>query len=149
MGACARGAVVNGGCIIGVAPRFFDEPGILFQGCTELIFTETMSQRKAVMEDRAEAFIVLPGGIGTFEELFETLTLKQLGQHSKPMALVNTLDYFAPLLSALQSAAEGGFMSGGCLDLYRLCRTPAEALAHAGTAEEPRGSVRRLRDYTK
>lgn len=149
MGACARGAYESGGSVIGVAPRFFDEPGILFDRCTELIFTETMSERKAVMEDRAEAFIVLPGGIGTFEEFFETLTLKQLGRHSKPMALLNTLGYYGALLAALERAVEGGFMSGACLKLFSLCDTPAQALACAAVRGEPCGGIHRLRDYTK
>ena len=86
MGACARGALSRGGEIVGVAPRFFDEPGILFPGCSRFVFTETMRERKAVMEDLADAFVVLPGGIGTFEEFLETLTLKQLGRHDKPIA---------------------------------------------------------------
>ena len=65
MGACARGVSRKKGKITGIAPRFFDEPGILYPHCTEFIFTETMGQRKAAMEDAAQAFIVLPGGIGT------------------------------------------------------------------------------------
>ena len=71
MGACARGALSRGGEIVGVAPRFFDEPGILFPGCSRFVFTETMRERKAVMEDLADAFVVLPGGIGTFEEFWK------------------------------------------------------------------------------
>ena len=68
MGATARGAKSQGGRLIGIAPKFFDEPGILDKDCDEMIFTETMSERKKAMEDMSEAFITLPGGIGTFEE---------------------------------------------------------------------------------
>ncbi|MEI3101738.1 MAG: LOG family protein [Oscillospiraceae bacterium] len=93
---------------MGIAPRFFDEPGILLKDYGQLIFTETMSERKTLMEDKAEAFIALPGGIGTYEEFFETLTLKQLGRHSKPMALLNTLGYFDPMVEMLEKTAESG-----------------------------------------
>ena len=102
MGACAEGAHEKGGEIIGVAPRFFDEPGILYSQCTRFLFTETMAQRKTAMFEESEAFIALPGGIGTFEEFFETLTLKQLGRHHKPMALLDTRGYYAPLMALLE-----------------------------------------------
>ncbi len=150
MGAAARGAHDGSGEILGIAPRFFDEPGILFPDCTEFIYTDTMRERKQLMEDESDAFIILPGGIGTFEEFFETLTLKQLGRHAKPMAMLNTLSYYDPLRAALVSAAEGGFMSRACLSLFAVCATPADALRYVTT--EPcteRGSIRRLQDYCK
>ena len=149
MGACARGAAASGAEIVGVAPRFFDEPGILFSGCSRFIFTETMRERKAVMEAAAEAFLVLPGGIGTLEEFFETLTLKQLGRHAKPMALLNTLGYFDALQALLERAAESGFMSRACLRLYALCASPEEALDHLEHAEPLCGGPTRLADYSK
>lgn len=109
MGAAARGVVSEGGRLTGVAPRFFDEPGILFEGCTDFVFTETMSERKKAMEDMSDAFVTLPGGIGTFEEFFEALTLKQLGRHAKAMAVLNTLGYYdameAMLVRAWRSAS--------------------------------------------
>ena len=105
MGAAARGMASAGAKgIIGVAPRFFDEPGILYEGCTQMIFTETMSERKKTMEDVSEAFITLPGGIGTFEEFFEALTLKQLGRHAKAMAVLNTLGYYDAMEAMLTKA---------------------------------------------
>ena len=115
MGAVARGAHAHGGSIIGVAPRFFDEPGILFEDCTEFIYTETMRERKAIMEERSDAFIVLPGGIGTYEEFFEMLTLKQLGRHSKAMAMLNTRKYYDPMAAMLQNTVDEGFMSASCM----------------------------------
>lgn len=147
MGACARAAAAQGGEITGIAPRFFDEPGILFDACTEFIFTDTMAERKGRMEDMADAFIILPGGIGTFEEFFETLTLKQLGRHSKPMAILNTLSYYDALFSLLENAAEGGFMSKSCLKLFKICDTAAQALEHSMLKEERLGSIKRLQDY--
>ena len=91
MGAAARGMKAGGGKITGVIPEFFRAETIeeIYSECDELIFTETMQERKKTMEDHADAFIVVPGGIGTFEEMFEVLTLKQLGRHSKPIVFYN------------------------------------------------------------
>ena len=149
MGAVARGAHAQGGSIIGVAPRFFDEPGILFEECTEFIYTETMRERKAIMEERSDAFIVLPGGIGTYEEFFEMLTLKQLGRHSKPMAMLNTRKYYDPMAAMLQNTVDEGFMSANCMELFGVCDTPAEVLEYVLKAETITGSIRRLEDYNK
>ena len=149
MGACASGAALSGARIIGVVPRFFNEPGVVFSRCSELIWTETMSERKAIMEERADAFLVLPGGIGTFEEFFETLTLRQLGRHGKPIALLNTLGYYDALDALLRASAESGFLSKDCLALYSLCPTPEEALAHAETAPRITGGIGRLQDYAR
>ena len=149
MGACAEGAAETGAEIVGIAPRFFDEPGVLFAGCTRFVWTESMRERKAAMEDGADAFVVLPGGIGTLEEFFETLTLKQLGLHGKPIALLNTRGYFDALRALLEQAAEGGFMSRGCLKLCAFCTEPEEALGYVETAEPLTGGLTRLEDYTK
>lgn len=119
MGAAARGLLAEGGSYTGVAPRFFDIPGVLVeQG--EMIFTETMAERKTIMRDNADAFIVLPGGIGTFEEFLETLTLRQLGRHEKPIALLETLGYYEPMEAMLQHTVGSGFMGEECLRMYRL-----------------------------
>lgn len=149
MGACAEGASEQGGEVIGIAPRFFDEPGILFERCTRFIYTETMRERKQRMEEESDAFVILPGGIGTWEEFFETLTLKQLGRHAKPMAVLNTLGYYGRMLDMLEAAADGGFMSRACLRLFGLCDTPAQALEHVEKAEAISGDLRRLADYSR
>ena len=130
MGACARGVLHAGGRPLGIAPRFIDEPGNLMKDDCDFMFTDTMSERKARMEDEADAFIALPGGIGTYEEFFEVLTLKQLGRHGKPMALLNTLGYYDALHSLLKKTSEGGFMSENVMGLYALCANPAEAICH-------------------
>ena len=148
MGACAEGAAELGGEIVGVAPRFFDEPGILFSRCSRFVYTETMAERKSAMFAESEAFIALPGGIGTFEEFFETLTLKQLGRHGKPMALLNTLDYYAPLMAMLARAVADGFLSRRCLALFALCGSPAEALHSVLTQSAPAGGLGRLTEYS-
>ena len=149
MGACARGAAERSGQIIGIAPRFFDEPGILYKERGRLIYTDTMAQRKQLMEEKADAYIVLPGGIGTFEEFFEVLTLKQLGRHSKPMVMLNTLGYYDALVETLRKTAEAGFMSRNCLTLFTLCDSPELAVERCGVREENRGGIRRLSDYNR
>ena len=118
MGAVGRGAHDKGGEIIGVAPKFFDEPGVLSPDCTEFIFTETMRERKHIMEDMADAFIVLPGGIGTFEEFFETLTLKQLGRHRKPIAIYNIDGYYDLLVDTIKYAIDTEFIKPNCERLF-------------------------------
>ncbi|MBQ6570610.1 MAG: TIGR00730 family Rossman fold protein [Clostridia bacterium] len=117
MGATVRGADENGGKSVGVAPRFFDTDGILYKNCTEFIFTDTMRERKQIMEDRSDAFIVAPGGIGTFEEFFEILTLKQLGRHGKPIAVLNTDGYYDDIERLLKKTADEGFMRPGETEL--------------------------------
>ena len=130
MGALARGMAKHGGTIIGVAPKFFDEPGVLYQECTEMIFTETMRQRKEIMEERSDGFIMTPGGIGTYEEFFEILTLKQLVRHDKPIGILNTAGYFDDLARLLEDTVKRGFMGAHCLNLYHIADTPEELLEY-------------------
>ena len=137
MGACARGIYSGGGEIVGVAPRFFDVDGILYPHCTRFVYTDTMRQRKEILENESDAFAVLPGGVGTFDEFFEILTLKQLGRHGKPIALLNTRGYFDPLLALLDRAIADGFLKAACRELYGVFSDPAALLAYLETA--PRG----------
>lgn len=130
MGATARGAKSQGGRLIGIAPKFFDEPGILDKDCDEMIFTETMSERKKAMEDMPEAFITLPGGIGTFEEFFEALTLKQLGRHAKAMAVLNTLGYYDALEAMVQRAVDERFLTADGKDLYAMFTDVGELVSY-------------------
>lgn len=120
MGAVARGMTQGGGTIVGVAPSFFNVDGILYQHCTEFIYTETMRERKALMEQRADAFLMVPGGIGTFEEFFEILTLRQLGRHNKPIAVLNLRGYYDPMNAMLERAIAEDFMKPVCRNLYAL-----------------------------
>ena len=149
MGACARGAYEAGGKITGIAPEFFDEPGILYKECGEFIFTKDMRGRKKLMQEKADGFILLPGGIGSFEEFFETLTLKQLGRLSAPITILNTENYYAPMLSMLQHTADKGFMSQSCTGLYRVAESPEEAVKMLLVPEEAKGSIHRLSDYSR
>ncbi len=117
MGAAARGVVRAGGKVIGVAPTFFQVDGVLFPDCTEFVYTETMRERKQIMEQRADAFVVAPGGIGTFDEFFEIFSLKQLGQHKKPVAIFNINGYYDSLKNMLEFAVKEKFMTMATLDL--------------------------------
>lgn len=110
MGAAARGFTKGGGEIIGVAPEFFNVDGVLYDKCTKLIRTETMRERKRVMEEYADAFVVVPGGIGTFDEFFEILTLKQLGRHKKAIVVYNAYGYYDAMAAMLKNAVDCGFM---------------------------------------
>lgn len=117
MGAAARGVYSRGGKIIGIVPSFLNVDGILFDKCDEMIFTETMRERKQLMEERADAFIMTPGGVGTFDEFFEILTLKQLGRHSKPIAVFNINGYFNSLIEQLKNAVHKQFMNPEAFEL--------------------------------
>ena len=149
MGACARGVHSAGGGIIGIAPRFFDEPGILYDKCSRRIFTETMRERKQAMQDNSDACIVLPGGIGTLEEFFELLTLKQLGRDDRAIVLLNTLGAHNAMISMLNELAERRFMSKNCLTLYSVAETPRQATEQLAEYVPQTGSIRRLEDYNK
>ena len=119
MGAAARGMSAGGGKIIGVAPSFFEVDGVLYDKCTEFIYTETMRERKQTMEDKSDAFIMTPGGIGTFEEFFEILTLKQLCRHKKAIAVLNINGYFDDIAQLMDTAEKGGFLKNETLKLYK------------------------------
>ena len=129
MGAAARGAHERGGEIIGVIPEFFKEMnGSFFKACTQLICTETMRSRKQKMEDLSNAFVVTPGGIGTFEEFFEILTLKQLGRHDKPIVIFNMYCYYEPMRAMMEAAIAQGFMKESCRELYLFADTAEQVL---------------------
>ena len=128
MGAAARGVVRGGGKVIGVAPTFFQVDGVLFEECSEMVYTETMRQRKQIMEERADAFVAVPGGIGTFDELFEILSLKQLGRHNKPVIIYNINGYYDGLVNMLDNAVEQCFMTEKSRQLAEIVSTPEEFL---------------------
>ncbi len=130
MGAVVRGVHKHGGEIVGVAPTFFNVDGILFEECTELIRTETMRERKFIMEESSDAFIVAPGGIGTFEEFFEVLTLKQLGRHEKAIVLLNTNGYYDKMIELINFTTENHFMTDGCRKLVYIADTNEEAIEY-------------------
>lgn len=120
MGASARGACEEKGNIIGITPGFFNVDGMVYESCSELIRPDTMRERKQLLEERSDAFIMAPGGIGTFDEFFEILTLKQLSRHTKAIAIFNVNGYFAPLLAMIETGIEGNFIKEECRELYKV-----------------------------
>ncbi|MEA4964724.1 MAG: TIGR00730 family Rossman fold protein [Oscillospiraceae bacterium] len=127
MGAAARGVARGGGRVLGIAPSFFNVDGVLYDRCTELIFTETMRERKQLMEDHSDAVIMTPGGIGSYDEFFEVLTLKQLGRHNMPIAVFDLDEYFKPMLEMLHEAVRRQFVQEAALGLFG-CFSEPEAL---------------------
>ena len=120
MGAVARGVKRGGGKIYGFIPEFFRDEKIeaIFQECDEIVYTKTMAERKTGMEEKADGFIIAPGGIGTLEEFFETLTLKQLGRHTKPIAMYNVDGFFDLLERFTYHIMNKRFIKSNCDLLY-------------------------------
>ena len=153
MGALADGALEAGGRVVGVIPHKLLDLELAHTGCTELVATEGMHPRKKTMSDRAEAFIAMPGGYGTLEELFEAVTWTQLNYQDKPVGLLNLRGYFDPLLAWLDRAVADGFVGpqhrqlmvshtdpAALLDAMAAVRFPslAELLASRDPALAPR-----------
>ena len=148
MGATARGVRSQGGYILGIVPEFFEDESIehLYHECDKLIETKTMRERKQLMEDNADAFIIVPGGIGTFEEFFEILTLKQLCRHDKPIAIYNILGYYDEILLALEAATQKGFIRGGCKELLFVSEDLSELFTYVETPNTTKRTVKELKD---
>ena len=130
----ARTMLAQGGRVVGVMPRFLAEKGVACDGLTGLHVVETMHERKAMMADLADAFITLPGGYGSLEELFETLAWGQLSLHEKACGLLNVRSYYEPLLRFLDHAVAQGFL-----------RPEHRAILLDDT--EPAGLLEKLRAY--
>ncbi len=109
MGALADGALAEGGRVVGVIPRALVDRELAHRGLTELVVVDSMHERKAAMERRSDAFVALPGGSGTLDELFEIWTWRQLGIHHKPVALLDLGGYWQPLLACLDHLVAEGF----------------------------------------
>lgn len=139
MGAVTDGALDAGGQVTGVIPKFMVDNGWCYDRLEDVVVTADMHQRKQMMSDMADAVIALPGGVGTLEELLETLTWRQLGLVKVPVIILNTRDYYAPLLEMLRHAIGEGFMKASHAGLWQEASTPAQAIAllegGAGVAE--------------
>lgn len=130
MGAIAKGVSDGGGNVLGVIPRFFlgENVEIVSDHCDEVIYTDTMRERKQIMEDSADAFIMTPGGIGTFEEFFEILTLKQLGQLNKPIAIFDYKNYYVELVDMMEHSIDKKFINESVKTLYSVFEDADELL---------------------
>ncbi len=148
MGAASRGVRSQGGKIFGVIPRFFEEEKVeaISDACDELVYPETMRERKQIMEDHSDGFIVVPGGIGTFEEFFEILTLKQLCRHQKPIAIYNINGYYDEMIQFMNKAIEQQFIRGNCMDLFFITDDREALFCYLENPEEPKHSVKELKD---
>jgi uncharacterized protein (TIGR00730 family) len=128
MGEVADAALAAGGSVVGVIPHHLMRPEVAHQRLTELLVVESMHVRKRTMAERADAFIVLPGGYGTFEEMFEMVTWLQLRLQAKPVGVVNCLGYFDALVEFLRHAAGEEFIRPQHRDLLLVDTTPARVL---------------------
>ena len=136
MAAVENGALDAGGTAIGIIPQFMVDNGWLHKGLTETIITPSMHERKNRMSQMADAVIALPGGTGTFEELFEIITWKMLGLFVKPIIILNTDGYYDPLLEMLDRTADRHFMNPVFKKLWAVAATPDEALSLVNTLQD-------------
>lgn len=144
MGALADAALEAGGQVIGVIPAIFNTPRLAHNGLTRLEVLDTIHLRKARMIELADAFIALPGGFGTLEELFEILTWAQVGLHHKPIGLLNTQGYFDPLLGLLDHIEQEGFIYSEHRQLLSQAETPQALLEALEKHSRPDGLERWL-----
>lgn len=133
MAAVAQSVRDAGGKVIGVTPQLMVDKGLSDTRADELIITNTMRDRKAIMEERGDAFIALPGGLGTFEEIFEIIVGKQLRYHDKPIVLLNISNYFGPLLEMIEHGIEQKFIKPAARELYYVTPSVTDAIQYLQT----------------
>ena len=129
MGAVTDGTLDAGGEVTGVIPKFMVDNGWCYDRLEDVVVTADMHQRKQIMSEMADAVIALPGGVGTLEELLETLTWRQLGLVKTPIIILNSLGYYDNLLSMLSHAIDEGFMKQSHARLWQVATTPEQAIA--------------------
>ena len=144
MAAVARGALQEGGEVIGVIPQFMVDQGWNNPHSTKTIVTQTMHERKATICDISDAMVALPGGIGTFEELLECLTWKQLGLHHNPVVILNTDGYYDALLACLDLMIEEQMMRPIHKEMFVVVANPEEVIPAIMNAKEWDPNTRRL-----
>lgn len=133
MGASAKAVHQHGGKVIGVIPEALNVKGVVYENCDELIETPGMRERKAIMDSRSDAFIAMPGGYGTLEEILEIITLKQLKYHNKPIAILNINGFYHKLLEQFELVIEQQFAKPECRKLYFVTDSIPEALEYIDT----------------
>lgn len=130
MGIVADAVREAGGKVTGISPRSMVEAGIGDDACDEMIVTETMRERKGLLEERGDAFVALPGGLGTFEEFFEILVGRLLGFHDKPIVLLNIAGYYEPLLAMIEHGVEQRFIKPQAYESYFVAKDVSAAIAY-------------------
>jgi uncharacterized protein (TIGR00730 family) len=143
MGDVADGTLDAGGEVIGVITEAMNTPALAHPGLTRLEVTPTIHERKARMYELAEGYIALPGGFGTLDELFETVTWAQIGLHEKPIGLLNTRRYYDPLLAMVDHAQKEGFIFPEHLQIMVSAATPEELLKAMESHQHPTEAVKR------
>jgi len=138
MGALARSVNANGGRVIGIMPESIAAHDIGFESADEMIIAASLRERKRMMEEKADVFIALPGGFGTLEELFEILTLKQLGRHEKPIAILNINGFYDPLVNLFNHIYNERFAKSETAGIYSVCATVSESMEYIDTYSAPR-----------
>jgi uncharacterized protein (TIGR00730 family) len=128
MAAVAKAARDAGGRVVGVTPQLMVDKGLSDKKADELLVTNTMRDRKALMEERGDAFVALPGGLGTFEEVFEIIVGKQLAYHHKAIVILNVAGYYDPLLAMIEHGIEHKFIKSKARELYFVATTVAQAI---------------------
>jgi len=142
MGVVADAALAAGGDVIGVIPHALAARELAHHDVSDMRVVPNMHARKALMAELSDAFIALPGGLGTFEELFETATWSQLGIHRKPMGVLNVAGYYDPLIELLDHAVREGFVSRDNRRLVLVAETPAGLLEMLRAHRPPAGPQR-------
>ena len=132
------------GRVIGVTPQALVDKGIHDTHCDELIVTAGMRERKAIMEDRGDAFVAMPGGLGTLEEFFEILVGRSLGYHNKPIVVLNVNGFYDPLIAMIEHGIEQRFIKPKARELYFVAREVSETIGFIGNAKD--GETKRKRD---
>jgi uncharacterized protein (TIGR00730 family) len=137
MGHVAQSVQEHGGKVIGVITQYLNQFGITYEQADELIVTADMRERKAVMEEQADAFIALPGGFGTLEEILEVITLKQLQLHRKPIVLINTLHFYDHLIGQFEQIYQDSFAKRNAQNLYAVVANAGQALDYIESYQPP------------
>jgi len=138
MGALADAARDAGGKVIGITPQLLVDDGIADEECDELVVTSGMRERKELMEQRGDAFVTLPGGLGTLEEVFEIIVGRMLGYHSKPIVLLNVNGFYDPLLAMIEHGIEQRFIKAKARDAYFVAEDVRQTIEYLAKASQAR-----------
>jgi uncharacterized protein (TIGR00730 family) len=137
MGICADAAMRAGGRVTGIIPRHLHDVEVGHHGLSELLVVDNMHERKRLMFERSDAFLILPGGLGTLDETFEIMTWRQLRLHDKPVVVLDIGGYWAPFQALVEHVVAKGFAGLGALSLYKRAGSVEEALEAIELAREP------------
>jgi uncharacterized protein (TIGR00730 family) len=145
MGATARAMHQNGGHVVGIIPGFMASRGLAYVPADELVIARDLRERKAAMEGRADAFVALPGGYGTLEEMLEIIALKQLQQHSRPVIFLNTNGFYDALIALFRHMREHRFAKDESKQLYHFAPNVTDVFAYLDNYRPPQLSAKWFR----